>query len=136
MHGNFDSVSDMINKWRKLIAVGIAVAALVAACGDSGPAADLSEAAQEGRKVAAARGCSACHGDDGEGRVGPAWVGLSGSLVDLEDGSTVTADAAYLRRSITDPQADIVAGVTVAMPTSDLSEDEISALIAYIEELQ
>ncbi len=72
MYGNFDSVSDMINKWRKLITVGIAAMALLAACGDSGPAADLSEAAREGRKVAASRGCSACHGDDGEGRVGPA----------------------------------------------------------------
>ncbi len=81
------------------------------------------------------RGCTACHGDNGEGRVGPAWAGLVGSVIDLEDGSTVTADAAYIRRSITDPQADIVAGVTISMPTSDLSEDEVSSLVAYIEEL-
>ena len=126
----------MINKWRKSIAVGIATMALLAACGASGPAADLSDAAQQGRRVAASRGCSVCHGDNGEGRVGPAWVGLIGSVVELEDGSAVTADTAYLRRSITDPQADIVAGVTVAMPTSDLSEDEVTALIAYIEELR
>jgi len=35
-----------------------------------------------------------------------------------------------------DPQAEIVEGVTITMPVSELSEDEIIALIAYIEELQ
>ncbi|MEA2001893.1 MAG: cytochrome c [Actinomycetota bacterium] len=127
----------MINKWRQSIAVGLAAMALLAACGgDSGPDGDLSDAALEGRKVAAASGCTACHGDNGEGRVGPAWVGLAGSVVDLEGGSAVTADTAYLSRSITDPQAEIVAGVTVAMPTNDLSGDEVAALVAYIEELR
>ncbi len=54
----------------------------------------------------------------------------------LADGSTVVADDAYIRRSITDPDADRVEGYTVTMPVSGLSDDEIEAVLAYIRELE
>lgn len=86
--------------------------------------------------MARSKGCAACHGNSGEGSVGPAWIGLAGSTVELADGSTVVADASYLRRSITDPEAQVVAGVTITMPTTDLSDSEVAALIAYIQEIE
>ena len=42
--------------------------------------------------------------------VGPTWKGLAGSRVKLVDGTTVTADNAYLRTAIEDPDRQIVAG--------------------------
>lgn len=97
---------------------------------------DLSPEARRGREIADESGCAACHGAAGEGVVAPAFVGLAGSQVTLVDGTTVTADRDYLRRSIRDPQAQIVAGYTVQMPSIELTDGQVSALIAYIEELR
>jgi len=59
---------------------------------------------------------------------------LFGSDVELEDGQIVTADAAYLERSIRQPQSEIVAGfTTVEMPTIELNEAEVASLVDYIE---
>ena len=93
--------------------------------------AQLSPEAALGLEIAQDNGCLACHD---AGRVGPDWSGLAGSEVGLEDGTTVIADDAYLRRSIRDPGADIVTGYTVTMPENDLTDDEIEAVIAFIRE--
>ncbi len=126
-----------MKKWFQQTIIGAVAAALAfSGCGGSEPDRDLSELATRGRDVALARGCSACHGENGEGGVGPAWQGLAGGTVALEGGGAVVADGEYLRRAMIDPQAEVVAGVTINMPTTDLSETEITALIAYIEELR
>lgn len=116
-----------------LPALGIVI--LLGACGSTEADRELSAAAAAGREVALDKGCAACHGDNGEGSIGPAWIGLAGSTVDLEGGGAVVADADYLRLSIVDPQADIVAGMTVKMPVTELSGEQVDNLIAYIEEL-
>lgn len=105
----------------------------VASCGSGGP--DLSPLAAEGQEIARESGCAACHGSNGQGGVGPAWTSLFGSEVSLEDGTVVVADDAYLRTSIRDPQADIVAGYTTKMPENTLDDAQIDAVIAYIREL-
>lgn len=97
---------------------------------------DLSPLAAEGRELTLTRGCAACHGEDGAGDVGAPWQGLYGSMVELEDGTTVLADTEYIRRSIVDPKAQIAAGYTISMPLTTLTEAEIDAVVAYIEELQ
>jgi cytochrome c oxidase subunit 2 len=107
----------------------------VAACGDD-DSADLSPAAAEGRRVANANGCAACHGSDGQGGAGPSWQGLFGSEVELDDGSVVVADEAYLRKSIVDPAAQVTAGYQLRMPDNDLDDDEVDAVITYIRELR
>lgn len=109
---------------------------ILAGCGAAEPDRDLSPQAAAGREVALDKGCAACHGSNGEGGVGPPWIGLAGSTVELEGGGTVVADAGYLRRSIVDPEAEVVAGWTVKMPVTELSDDEVNALIAYIQELR
>ena len=108
---------------------------LAAACGGSSGG-ELSEVAETGRTVANGKGCASCHAADGSGGVGPKFVGLYGSQVTLADGSTVVADDEYLRRSITDPDAERVEGYAVNMPASDLEPGEIDAVLAYIRELR
>lgn len=126
----------MSNTRRWLIGGFVVVVLALGGCSSSEPDRELSELGAQGREISLSRGCSACHGEDGEGGVGPAWQGLAGSTVRLEGGATVFVDADYLRRAMVDPQAEIVEGVTITMPVSELTEDEIVALIAYIEELQ
>ena len=116
--------------------LGLAALLVLVGCGTSEPDRELSPQAAAGREVALDKGCAACHGDNGEGGVGPPWIGLAGSTVELEGGGAVVADAAYLRRSIVEPEAEIVAGMTVKMPMTELSDGEVAALVAYIQELQ
>jgi cytochrome c oxidase subunit 2 len=61
--------------------------------------------------------CASCHSIDGSVLVGPTWQGLVGREEVLSDGSVVIADEEYLRTSILNPAAQIVAGYeNVAMP--------------------
>ncbi|MEX1280747.1 MAG: cytochrome c [Acidimicrobiia bacterium] len=115
-----------------LLAVVLAI--LAAACG--GGAADLSPLAAEGATLVRTEGCAACHGERGQGGVGPAWVGLHGSEVELADGSVVVADDEYLTRAITDPGAEQVAGYQVVMPGNDLDGDQVAAIVAYLKTLR
>jgi cytochrome c oxidase subunit II len=112
----------------------LALAWLPVACGGADDA-PLPPLAAEGRDIVRSSGCSACHGRDGTGGVGPSWVGLWGTMEELDDAEPILVDGAYLRRSITDPAADKVAGYTVTMPENDLDDGEIEAVIAYIEAL-
>ena len=110
-----------------------------ASCGggddDDDGAGQLSGAAAEGKQIAKRSGCAACHGSDGEGGVGPPWAGDLGKQIELTDGSTVTVDEAYLRRSIVKPSAQVHAGFTVSMPKNQLTDEEIDKVIAYIVSL-
>lgn len=101
--------------------------------GDSGP--ELSGEGESGREIATDEGCAACHGNNGQGGAGPAWKGLAGATVELDDGSSVVADDAYLRTSITDPTVQQRAGFTLRMPENSLTDDEINSVIAYIHDL-
>jgi cytochrome c oxidase subunit 2 len=81
-------------------------------------------------------GCSTCHRPEGTG-VGPALVGLFGQTVRLQNGETVLADEAYIRESVLNPTAKIVAGYQPLMPTFQglISEEGLLQLIAYIRSL-
>ena len=84
------------------------------------------------------QGCQTCHSLDGSQNVGPTFQGLFGSTEQLQDGSTVQVDENYLRQSILEPGAQIVQGFQNIMPASygSLDEEQVSALIAFIEEQQ
>jgi cytochrome c oxidase subunit II len=114
--------------------VAITIAWLTS-CGADASGQPLSPEASRGRELARTNGCSACHGSDGQGGVGPPFVGLYGSSVRLADGSTVVADDAYVAEAIQRPDAARPAGYDVAMPSNDLSDEQVAALVAYIREL-
>ena len=91
-----------------------------------------------GQQLFQSLGCVSCHGATGEGGRGPALVGLFGRQVQLNTGQTVKADEAYLRESIINPQAKLVAGFGPIMPTfqGQVSEDQLVQLLAFIKSLQ
>jgi cytochrome c oxidase subunit 2 len=90
----------------------------------------------QGRALADSKGCVACHSIDGSPRVGPTWKGLYGKTETLRDGSTALVDEAYLRSFIRDPQAARgVKGFAPVMPKIELSDEELAALVAYIQTL-
>ena len=81
-------------------------------------------------------GCETCHRAGGTNQ-GPSLAGLFGKTVKLQGGNTVTADENYIRESILDPRAKIVAGYQPIMPTFKglVSEEGMLQLIAYIKSL-
>ncbi len=123
-----------------VVGAAIAGGALIGCGGDDAAKApaveDMSPLAQEGATLARDLGCIACHAVDHGRATGPSWVGLAGSEVRLEGGTTVIADREYLERAILDPRSEVVAGYASVMPTTyELAEDELDAIIAFIEAL-
>ncbi|MBX3003082.1 MAG: cytochrome c oxidase subunit II [Anaerolineales bacterium] len=100
---------------------------------------NLSDA-ECGARWAQTFGCLGCHTTDGTPKVGPTWLGLPGHTVELADGSTVTADTQYLRASIVDPNAQIVAGYQPNIMPQNFDEllnaEQIDQIVAFIESLQ
>ncbi|MGI6208177.1 MAG: DUF7282 domain-containing protein [Anaerolineae bacterium] len=92
-----------------------------------------------GRQVAQNNGCLGCHSADGSTLLGPTLLGLFGSTVPLADGSMVVADEEYIRRSIVDPNAQIVRGFPAGLMPGDfgqrLDEMELDALVELIRSL-
>jgi cytochrome c oxidase subunit 2 len=90
-----------------------------------------------GEKLFSQLACNTCHLPNGTGR-GPSMNGVYQGKVLLADGSTVTADEAYIRESILQPKAKIVAGYQPVMPTFQglVTEEQIMNLTAYIKSLQ
>lgn len=104
---------------------------------ESGIPADAPPA-ERGALLYAQLGCQACHSLDGTRLTGPSFQGLYGSTHGLAGGGTVEVDDNYLRESILEPSAQIYEGFPNVMPASygGLTEDELTALIAFIEEQQ
>ncbi len=97
----------------------------------------VSEAAH-GEQIARDTGCLACHSSGSQRLVGPGWANLYDSEVPLADGSKVRADEAYLKESIVDPDAKVVAGFAPHLMPSYagmLDEAQIATLVAYIRSL-
>ncbi len=92
--------------------------------------------AENGEKLFQDLACGNCHKADGSGRC-PSLVGLFGRSVQLADGRFVNADEAYLRESILQPNAKIVAGYQPLMPTFQglVTEEGVLELIEYIKSL-
>jgi cytochrome c oxidase subunit 2 len=90
-----------------------------------------------GEALVGQNGCTACHSIDGSPGIAPTWFGLFGEEVELADGTTLTADEEYVRESILEPQAKIVAGYeTVIMPQFSFSDEELNDIIAYLQTLR
>ena len=93
--------------------------------------------AEAGAKLVAQRGCAQCHSVDGRGGIGPSFKGVFGHQVQLVSGPPLVADEDYIRESILEPQARVVAGYQPVMPTykGRLKDAEITAIIEYLKVL-
>jgi cytochrome c oxidase subunit 2 len=81
--------------------------------------------------------CSNCHQGGGMVSRCPPLENLFGRPVRLQDGRTVVADETYLRESILQPAAKVVAGYQPVMPSYEgqIGEETILRLIAEIKSL-
>ena len=83
--------------------------------------------------------CNICHDVSPEKRriVGPPLWGIYGKMETLEDGRTVKVDDNYIKRSILNPQADIVKGYPRAGMNAfeSMSLREITAIVDYMKSL-
>jgi cytochrome c oxidase subunit 2 len=68
---------------------------------------------------------------------GPSLQNLFGADVKLTNGATVKVDEAYLRESILNPGAKVVAGYTNDMPTFQglVTEEQVAMIIQYIKSI-
>jgi len=91
-----------------------------------------TEAPADGASLYRRLGCAGCHDVPS---IAPSLAGIAGRTVLLADGQTITADSAYLRESILEPAAKVVANYPPSMPTyrMHLSEAELASLIHYLE---
>lgn len=93
--------------------------------------------AQQGEQLFEQLGCATCHLLDRPGG-SPNLRGVYGSHVQLANGQTVTVDDAYLRESILNPSAKVVAGYKPGVMPSyqgQVSEEQILQLIVYMKSL-
>ena len=98
--------------------------------------AQAADASSGGARLFLSQLCAACH-QSGSSLLAPDLNGIFGTSRPLADGSQVTADEDYLRRSILQPQVEIVKGYSAAMPPyGHLTEDQIDQLVAYLKELK
>jgi cytochrome c oxidase subunit II len=94
-----------------------------------------------GRLLTEQKGCIACHSSDGTKIVGPSYKGIFGHKVTVDsDGKEreITVDEEYIKKSILEPDADIVKGFNKGSMISykgQLSDEEIDQIIEYIKTL-
>jgi len=89
-----------------------------------------------GTKLFSSLACISCHRTDGQGR-GPALEGVFGTEQKLDNGQKVIADETYVRESILNPRAKVVAGYDPVMPTfqGQVTEEQILQLLAYLKSI-
>ena len=96
----------------------------------------------EGEAIMKRQGCFACHSTDGTRIIGPSYLNLFGNQQTvIRDGkeATVTVDAAYVNRSVLDPNAEIVKGYPRNLMQSYkgvLSDNDIEKIIEYLKSLK
>jgi mono/diheme cytochrome c family protein len=104
-------------------------------------AAQLTELAAQGQQLFTRYRCTECHSLNGQRLVGPPLNGLYESKVPLRNGTVVTADDAYIKLSILEPDAQIVNGYQSGIMSghigqfqSDIAQDNnLDALVAFIK---
>lgn len=87
-----------------------------------------------GKELLEKHGCLGCHSLDGTKKAGPTFKGIWGRQVRVVTDGTervVTVDAEYLRRSVLEPNADLVQGFPPIMPSfaALLTDAEIATIV-------
>jgi len=101
--------------------------------------ANIDSPGATGKRIMQNIGCFACHTLDGTKLVGPSFKGIWGeeqSVVTGKETRKVLVDEDYIKRSIYDPNADVVEGFMKGLMVSyqgQLSEDDIANIIEYLK---
>lgn len=104
--------------------------------------AEIESPAATGKRIMQNIGCFACHSLDGSKLVGPSYKGIWGAEHTVKTGRekrTVIVDEEYIKKSIYDPNADVVDGYGKGLMLSyegQLSEDDIANIIEYLKTLK
>jgi mono/diheme cytochrome c family protein len=121
-------------------ATSTAAAATTPQPGPLGPVEVTPALAARGKVLYTNDGCSGCHSLSGSPGAGPSFKGLAGGMSTLTTGQTVAADDAYLERSITDADAQVVKGYRGGIMAPAIASfglkakpDDIRALVAFIK---
>lgn len=97
--------------------------------------------ADQGWQVLTRNGCNACHSSDGSKLIGPSYLGAWGGMRTVVSGREemeVTVDEDYIKRSIFDPDAEVVQGYNSGLMLSYegmVSEEEVELIIEYLKAL-
>jgi cytochrome c oxidase subunit 2 len=92
-----------------------------------------------GKRIMQNIGCFACHTLDGTKLVGPSFKGIWGMARTVKTGKEkrqVLVDEEYIKKSIYDPNADLVDGYGKGLMLTyegQLSEDDIANIIEYLK---
>jgi cytochrome c oxidase subunit 2 len=99
---------------------------------------------EKGRFYWKGKGCNSCHSVDGSANTGPTWKDMYGYEVKFTDGSSRSAEemtgaafAGYVRESVFNPSAKIVAGFAHSMSSFQgmVDDEQLEYLIAYMKHL-
>lgn len=93
------------------------------------------ERAKIGAELFQKKGCIACHDLKGQRLVGPPLNNLIGRKEKLTNGKTIVVNEEYIRESIMDPAAKVVATYPPMAPQA-VSKDEVKSFIAYFKTLK
>ncbi|MGQ7870866.1 cytochrome c oxidase subunit II [Sunxiuqinia sp. sy24] len=102
----------------------------------------IESPAATGKRIMNNIGCFACHSVDGSKIIGPSFKGIYGHEVTVKtkgEERTLVVDDEYIKRSIYDPEADIVDGFNKGLMQSyqgQLSDDDIANIIEYLKTLK
>ncbi len=89
-----------------------------------------------GEMLFTSKGCKACHSLDGTALIAPSMKGLFGSQRKIKGGKAILGDETYIKRAITEPNAEVADGFNPVMAPFALSEKELDAMVAYIKTLK
>jgi len=97
--------------------------------------------ADQGWEVLRRNGCNACHSSDGSKLVGPSYLGGWGgtrTVISGREEVQVSVDESYIKRSIFDPNAEVVQGFNsgLMLPYEGMvTEAEVELIIEYLKAL-
>jgi len=98
---------------------------------------DTMPPAEAGEMLVQRKGCVQCHSLDGAAGIGPSFQEMYGHTFQTTDGQSVVSDENYIRESILDPMASVIAGYEPVMPTfaGKLKDKEITYIITYLKSI-
>ena len=94
--------------------------------------------AEVGKYVYEKQACVTCHSTDGSVKTGPSFKGICGKNESLTSGTTQLVDENYVRESVLNPQAKIVAGFGKQMPSyqGQLNQRHIDGFIEFLKSVK